>query len=163
MEDELESISNEIKEVRNKIKRLRNDKKNKIKLNYTLTITEILILIIGSFNPTFIPATIFYMFAVFAFVKLIDIKTFGTFENIKKEKNKLFIQKEILLADYKDLEKKLFKLKLFDNYKSENIVEINNRIEENTLQKDKVKKLTLNKLNEYQAFFLYKLQFTIVK
>lgn len=149
MEDELASISDEIKRIKSTIKSLRKDKKNKIKLNYCLTFTEIAIALIGSFNPIAISATIFYMIAVFIFLKLIDIKTFGTFENIKKEKHKLFIQKEILLADYKDLENKLYKFKLFSEINKENNVEINNNyVEQNTLEKDKFKKLTLTKPND---------------
>lgn len=149
MEDELVSIKEEIKIITKTIKRLRKDKKDKIKLNFGLTITELLIAVIGAFAFAS-PVTMIYMLAVFIFVKLVDIKTFGTFENIKKEKHKLFIQKEILLAEHKDLENKLINLKLFSVIKkdSNNKIDNNEFVKEDKLEKQNIKKLILTKPNE---------------
>ena len=149
MEDELNEITEEIDNLSQKIKNLIKNKKNKIKLNYSLTITEILIALIGSFNLISIPVTLFYMLTVCILIKLIDIKTFDTFDNINKEKRKLSIQKEILLAEYNDIEKNLFKLKLINDVKKENnaVVIDNNYNIENTLVKNNIKKLTLKKPN----------------
>lgn len=149
LEDELVSIKDEIKIITKTIKRLRKDKKDKIKLNFGLTITELLIAVIGAFAFTS-PVTMIYMLAVFIFVKLVDIKTFGTFENIKKEKHKLFIQKEILLAEHKDLENKLINLKLFSVIKkdSNNKIDNNEFVKEDKLEKQNIKKLILTKPNE---------------
>lgn len=150
MEDELEEIRDEIKDFTKEIKRLRKDKKDKRKLNFALSITEIIIAILGAFNTFAISATLFYMITVFIFVKLVDIKTFSSFDNINKKIHKLFLQKELLLAEHKDLENKLFKLKLYSDIKKEDNIELDNNksINENKLENNIVKKLTLTKPNE---------------
>jgi len=150
LESDLERTDKKIKSIYKQIKKLRKDKKDKKFINCILTLTEIIVAIIGFSNSANILLTLVCMLITVVVFKIPDMTIYDSFDKINKKIHKLSLEKEILLVDYKELQDKLYRAQYVSNYTKESLNDINtiNYINEKKLENKKVKKLVLTKPNE---------------